>query len=159
MYRPTIKRKLRQKLSKNIWYFFSNLVLENSPLNSCIEYCNQQIDENKENKTLIAKVHDNSGNAKFVSVFGKPHIISLSRIQNFPDQVINCFNKLVCVRALFHFISRHISKTFSFKKAKINPTCGFLLLACHNTSHSAYVATSTESVGAKINGFLCPNFM
>ena len=27
------------------------------------------------------------------------------------------------------------------------------------TSHSAYVATSTESDGAKINGFLDPNFM
>ena len=27
------------------------------------------------------------------------------------------------------------------------------------TSHSAYVATSTESDGAKIDGFLYPNFM
>ena len=32
----------------------------------------------------------------------------------------------------------------------------------HNTqitSHSAYVATSTESQGVKIDGFLYPNFM
>ena len=28
-----------------------------------------------------------------------------------------------------------------------------------NTSHSAYVATETESNGAKIDGFFYPNFM
>jgi hypothetical protein len=28
-----------------------------------------------------------------------------------------------------------------------------------NTSHSAYVATSIESNGVKIDGFLYPNFM
>ena len=36
-------------------------------------------------------------------------------------------------------------------------------LLCWNesdcTSHSAYVATSTESHGVKIDGFLYPNFM
>ena len=32
--------------------------------------------------------------------------------------------------------------------------------ACSNsTSHSAYVATSTESDGAKIDGLLTPNFL
>ena len=33
------------------------------------------------------------------------------------------------------------------------------LLGLWGTSHSAYVATSTESDGAKIDGFLYPNFM
>ena len=31
--------------------------------------------------------------------------------------------------------------------------------SCLGTSHSAYVATDTESNGAKIDGFLYPNFM
>ena len=30
---------------------------------------------------------------------------------------------------------------------------------CTDTSHSAYVATSTEFHGVKINGFLYPNYM
>jgi hypothetical protein len=30
---------------------------------------------------------------------------------------------------------------------------------CMFTSHSAYVATSTESDGAKIDGLLTPNFL
>ena len=30
---------------------------------------------------------------------------------------------------------------------------------CQITSHSAYVATETELYGAKIDGFLYPNFM
>ena len=30
---------------------------------------------------------------------------------------------------------------------------------CENTGHSAYVATATESDGAKIDGLLPPNFL
>ena len=36
---------------------------------------------------------------------------------------------------------------------------GQVLFECRYTSHSAYIATDTESNGAKIDGFLYPNFM
>ena len=34
-----------------------------------------------------------------------------------------------------------------------------VIMNCEYTSHSAYVATSTESNGVKIDGFLYPNYM
>jgi hypothetical protein len=36
---------------------------------------------------------------------------------------------------------------------------GLAFSACPLTSHSAYVATSTESDGVKIDGLLPPNFL
>ena len=36
---------------------------------------------------------------------------------------------------------------------------GHIITDTHDTSHSAYVATSTKSYGVKIDGLLTPNFL
>ena len=47
-----------------------------------------------------------------------------------------------------------------FKHRKLNlPTLNKVEIRSKVTSHSAYVATETELVGAKIDGLLPPNFL
>ena len=89
---------------------------------------------------------------------------------------ISCIVHLLCsnIGKLDHII-RTLSKKFDHKVEKIlkgsldlipSPTpsvkiqiMGWKVCIRAFTSHSAYVATATESVGVKIDGLLLPNFL